>query len=516
MRKLSVLFPLLVAFLIFSVSQNQLNAQGNSGTNPEFVFYKYYSGVGGVQPISAIGDSIGTLRWRAMSATSPNVWRNGPSITSRLTGPANGTSLHANLIFRTGASTPLDRMAITAEGLVGIGTLTPQFNLHTVGNTHTTGDFYGRIHFDNNQGTDDAPNTYIDEAYFEFKQRSVLGLPAGLGSHGGLFTVAPGANSFDHQIFFAEDGLFTRRWNGDANSWAGSMWYKILTGEDIMGTPNRIAKFTGPNSLGDSQLWDDGAQVGIGTNSPTTGFFLDINGITRINGNTTLTQDLTVNNNSSLGGTLAVTDNTTLGRDLYVDDNTTLDGTLSVAAQSTLNGFVTVNDNAAINGFLDVSGNGTFGQNLTTGNNATIGNDLDVLGNGHFDGKVSIGTDNTPTSLGGGGSDLADYNLYVEGGILTEEMRVRTGWADYVFAPDYQLPSLNQVEKHIKTHGHLANTPSAAEVEKNGLELGQNAVNQQEKIEELFLYIIEMDKTIQTLKEENDRLKAKVEQLENQ
>lgn len=514
MRKLMVRFPFFLALLFLSYFPNQINAQGNSGANPEFVFYKYYSG-GGIQPVSILGDSLGTLRWRGMAAASPTVWRNGPSITSRITGPVNASTMPANLIFRTGPTTPLDRMAITSDGLVGIGTLNPLFNLHTIGNTHTTGDFFGRIHFDDNQGTDDAPNTYIDEAYFELKQRSVLGLPVGLGTHGGLFSVAPGASSFDHQIFFAEDGLFTRRWDGNANSWAGSMWYKILTGEDINGTPNRIAKFTGPNSLGDSQLWDDGSQVGIGTDSPGPGFFLDVNGVTRINGNTTLTQDLTVNNNTNLNGTLTVTDNTSLHGDLFVDDNTNLDGTLSVTNAATLNGFVTVNDNVDINGFLDVSSNGTFGNNVTVGNNTNIGGNLDVMGTGHFDGRVSIGTDNTPSSLGGGGSELADYNLYVEGGILTEELRVRTGWADYVFAPSYQLLPLQQVEEHIAAHGHLPNSPSASEVETKGLELGDNAVRQQEKIEELFLYIIDMNKEIQALKSENAALKATVQQLEN-
>ena len=510
MRKLSVLFPLFVALIFISFLPGQMNGQGNSGTNPEFVFYKYYSGVGGIQPVNTLGDSLGTLRWRGMVATSPSIWHEGPSITARITGPVNATTMPASLIFRTGPTTALDRMAITSDGLVGIGTLNPLFNLHTVGNTHTTGDFYGRIHFDDNQGTDDAPDTYIDEAYFELKQRSVLGLPAGLGTHGGLFSVAPGANSFDHQIFFAEDGLFTRRWDGNANSWAGSMWYKILTGEDIMGTPNRIAKFTGPNSLGDSQLWDDGAQVGIGTDSPTTGFFLDINGLTRINGNTTLTQDLSVNNNTVLGGTLNVGNNASLGGTLTVtgsstlnglttinanadingalnvSGNTTLGNTLSVSGPATLNGFTTINDNADINGTLDVSGSGSFGNNITVGSNANIGGNLDVMGTGHFDGKVSIGTDNTPTSLGGGGNELEDYNLYVEGGILTEELRVRTGWADYVFAPEYNLPTLNQVEEYINNHGHLPNTPTTAEVEKNGLELGQMLSFNKKKLRNYF------------------------------
>ena len=91
------------------------------------------------------------------------------------------------------------------------------------------------------------------------------------------------------------------------------------------------------------------------------------------------------------------------------------------------------------------------------------------------------------------------YHLFVEGGILTEEVLVRTGWADYVFAEDYDLQSLEEVEAHIAENGHLPNTPSAQEIENGGLQLGAATVNQQEKIEELFLYLIEMNKELETL-----------------
>jgi hypothetical protein len=113
----------------------------------------------------------------------------------------------------------------------------------------------------------------------------------------------------------------------------------------------------------------------------------------------------------------------------------------------------------------------------------------------NLDAKVSIGgIANIPTTAGG--INVSNYKLFVKGGILTEEVRVSlTGtWADYVFNKDYKLPTLQEVEKQIQTKGHLFNVPSAKEVAANGIELGEMAKIQQEKIEELTLYLIEQNK----------------------
>ena len=108
--------------------------------------------------------------------------------------------------------------------------------------------------------------------------------------------------------------------------------------------------------------------------------------------------------------------------------------------------------------------------------------------------KVGINTNQLPNSVGG--ANTSAYGLYVKGGILTEEVRVRTGWADYVFAKDYHLTPINEVETFIKENGHLPNVPSAAQVENEGIELGDIARIQQEKIEELTLYIIKLQKQL--------------------
>jgi hypothetical protein len=92
------------------------------------------------------------------------------------------------------------------------------------------------------------------------------------------------------------------------------------------------------------------------------------------------------------------------------------------------------------------------------------------------------------------------YHLTVNGNVRTKEVVVETGWADYVFAKDYKLPSLTDVEKYIKANNHLPEIPSAEEIQTNGLKVGEVQTKMMQKIEELTLYIIEMKKEIELLK----------------
>lgn len=129
-----------------------------------------------------------------------------------------------------------------------------------------------------------------------------------------------------------------------------------------------------------------------------------------------------------------------------------------------------------------------------------------------FNGKVGIGG-NTTTGFGNypttaGGVSVSNYNLFVKGGILTEEVRVNiaSSWADYVFNKDYNLKSLPEVEKFISANGHLPNVPSAAQVREQGIELGEMSKIQQEKIEELTLYIIQLNKKLEAQEKKIDAL----------
>jgi len=118
-----------------------------------------------------------------------------------------------------------------------------------------------------------------------------------------------------------------------------------------------------------------------------------------------------------------------------------------------------------------------------------------IEGNIFTDSNIGIGTSNFID-----GTDT--YRLSVKGKVRAEEIKVYNTWADYVFSSSYQLPTLKEVEDYISKNGHLQNVPSAKEITKNGLELGEMAKIQQEKIEELTLYLIQQNKEIEELKEQ--------------
>ncbi len=123
----------------------------------------------------------------------------------------------------------------------------------------------------------------------------------------------------------------------------------------------------------------------------------------------------------------------------------------------------------------------------------------------YFAGKVGIGTTNIPT----------DYKLAVVGKIITEEVKVqlRANWPDYVFKNDYNLPTLQEVENHIKENGHLTNIPSAKQVAKNGIKLGEMDAKLLQKIEELTLYTIQQEKKLEKQNKDIEELKTLVKQL---
>lgn len=110
-------------------------------------------------------------------------------------------------------------------------------------------------------------------------------------------------------------------------------------------------------------------------------------------------------------------------------------------------------------------------------------------GGAEFAGTMGIGTTANPL-----------YRLSVNGIVRSTEVVVETGWADYVFEKNYRLLPLEEVEKFIQQNKHLPNIPSAKEIESNGLQVGNTQKRMMEKIEELTLYVIELKKEIEVLK----------------
>jgi hypothetical protein len=113
----------------------------------------------------------------------------------------------------------------------------------------------------------------------------------------------------------------------------------------------------------------------------------------------------------------------------------------------------------------------------------------------YSNGNVGIGT---------GTSRIPTNKLEVNGVIRAHEVIVETtNWPDYVFAPDYHLPTLQEVARHIEEKQHLPGIPSAAEVAEEGINLSEMNVKLLQKIEELTLYVIQQEERIKALETNN-------------
>lgn len=102
-----------------------------------------------------------------------------------------------------------------------------------------------------------------------------------------------------------------------------------------------------------------------------------------------------------------------------------------------------------------------------------------------------------------------NFKLSVDGKIVAKEAVIQiSDWADYVFDENYQLPSLDEVKDYVAENNHLPNVPATAEMVANGLNVTETSIKQQEKIEELFLYMIQLNERVKSLELENATLKA--------
>ena len=120
--------------------------------------------------------------------------------------------------------------------------------------------------------------------------------------------------------------------------------------------------------------------------------------------------------------------------------------------------------------------------------------------------NTTISTNTTRTNYlsVNGANTNSTYKLAVNSGILCEELKVMADVpsSDFVFEPNYNLKSLSEVEAFVTENKHLPDVPSAKEFKENGYKVGEMDNLLLQKIEELTLYIIDLQKQIEELKQE--------------
>jgi len=131
--------------------------------------------------------------------------------------------------------------------------------------------------------------------------------------------------------------------------------------------------------------------------------------------------------------------------------------------------------------------------------NSVLEGALDVFGNEIINGRLAIGSPDINNNYF---SSNADYKLCVNGKVVATEVlvKLRQYWPDFVFKKDYKLKSINEVNDFITKNGHLPDIPDAASIDKTGINTGEMLQLQMQKIEELTLYVIDLQNQVNALK----------------
>jgi hypothetical protein len=446
----------------------------------------FYNGTAWVQSLSA-GAGGGTA------------WLIGGNVGTNPGTDFIGTKDNKDFVFKTNADVGgNERMRILANGNIGIGIALPSTTLHSVGLSGSStwaGDanYYGggKSHYYNIYGDqygNGAPYTY-GATNLNYVYAYHGGKAGGYFKGGSGYPLAGGGAGIS--AIGGDGGI-----GGGGTGVGGGAGIYAKGG---MNGDNITRAFAGYFAGGNVAVMD--GSVGIGTTTPVTK--LDVNGALTISGGGSayISQANKIQITSGFGTPIS-------GRVLFGDftgwkiNFSALKPNLSNPASPIL-----------VDNFTFVD-NGKLGINNTNPVHA-----LDVMGSVFANDKIFIGTRGdgttgnpalTPTQLQG------NYKLFVNGSAIFTKavVKLTSNWADYVFEPTYNLPTLSQVEAYITKHKHLEGVPSAAEVKEKGIDLGDNQTILLKKVEELTLYIIDQDKKIVKLQAEKDELKNMQKQID--
>lgn len=128
-------------------------------------------------------------------------------------------------------------------------------------------------------------------------------------------------------------------------------------------------------------------------------------------------------------------------------------------------------------------------------------------------GILSIANENESALLVSDVTDpIADnYNFKVTGGgevFARKYITTLNPFPDYVFSEDYELMSYQDLRNYIYTNKHLPNIPKATTVEEKGMDLGELNRILVEKVEELTLYILELEDRLSEIEKEESSTNA--------
>lgn len=350
---------------------------------------------------------------------------------------------------------------------------------------------------------------------------------------------------------------------GQVLKWNGTNWAPATDnngGGTVAGsgTLNRLARWTSTTSLGTGATFDNGTNVGLGTTNPQAKLhvkngsvlFEGTSGNAPINGAGTRMMWIPSKAAFRAGVVTGSTwNNANIGSySVAFGYNTTASGWASSAfgnATIASGGFSMAFGfgNTASGAVSSVFGYGSTAQsfgsfvigryNIISGNpQLWIATDpLFVIGNGLSssaranamtvlkNGNVGIGTtvpsaklhvivdQNLSKVFVGGittnGTITENFVVYGDGHVFARDIKVKLGslaHPDYVFESSYKLRTLTELEAFLKKNHHLPNVPSTCELAASeGINLGEMSEIQLQKIEELTLYIIELNKKMTEL-----------------
>ncbi len=399
-------------------------------------------------------------------------------------------------------------LSLDAKGNVGIGTVVPVSKLH--------------IDYKTNSGQ--ISKNGINSFRHTIANTNVKSYDKGMYSHVGFFSIAPNITDSGYKIGVdASSFSYTNEFKGTLTDNYG-IWARAGI---FRGTPG--AKINNAIAI-NAQVLDNV----IGTT---------INNIYGVKISTNDYKKSTVINRYDLYAGTAAAKNYFAGK--VGVDITSPSGKLDIGRRLGANNglrlgdYIELNERETINNAGILSFNALIDKNdvskfkpAWSGSSAASGMVMSMASGGVSDLTFygyNWGNTSTPKSLNeftkilhlstkgnvGIGTTTPDTKLAVNGTIHTKEVKVDlVGWPDYVFANDYTLPTLKEVENHIKENGHLQNIPSAKQVEKNGIKLGEMNKKLLEKVEELTLYTIQQEKDINRLKKQEKRLERQENEIE--